>query len=301
MQIMDEINNLIIDKKWKIKIVPIEYLNKIKNSIKETFNKINDKNFVDFVKNCFDFQIEDITNSNRSIIIIAVPCPKIIINLKWNNIEKEIIIPPTYNKMNTAVDEAESLLSNILNKRNYYIKRDKIPEKLITVHSGLGQYGRNNICYIKGMGSFFGLVTFISNIEPCDFTWNDIKIMDSCNNCNICLKKCPTGAIKKDSILIDAYNCLTYFNERPGTFPVWINDSSHNSLVGCLLCQDKCPQNKKFINNLCEHHSLNENELTSIFNTNEFTKLDTALQLKLKNLGMDSYYNVLSRNLKILL
>lgn len=300
MQFTDKIKKTITARNWKIKIIPIEYLNKLKNSIEKTINEINDKNFIDYLKNCYDFKIEDATNSNKSVIIIAIPSPKININIKWENIEKEIIVPPAYNNMNTAIDDAESLLSNIMNKENYFIRRDKIPEKLIAVHSGLGQYGRNNICYIKGMGSFFGLITFISNIEPRDFTWNDIKIMDSCSNCSICLNRCPTGAIKKDSILIDAYKCLTYFNEKPETLPSWINDTAHNSLVGCFLCQDKCPQNKKFIS-FCEYYSLNENELMEILNTNEFKKLNTALQLKLKNIGMDTYFNVFSRNLKVLL
>lgn len=301
MQIIDEINNLTLAKNWEIKILPIEYINNLKNSIEETFKKIKDKNFVDFISNCFNFKIEDIIKSIRSIIIIAIPSPKTVINIKWDNIEKKIIIPPTYSKMNSVIDEAESLLSNILNKENYFIKRVKIPEKLIAVHSGLGQYGKNNICYIKGMGSFFRLVSFISNIEAIDFTWEGINIMEPCNKCNICLERCPTGAIKEDSILIDAHKCLTYFNESPGIFPVWIDDTAHNSLVGCLLCQDKCPQNKKFINNFCEYDSLNENELPEILNIKKFEKLDLALQSKLKNLGMDTYYYVLSRNLKVLL
>lgn len=300
MQIMNEINNLIFDKNWKIKILPIEYLNKLKNSIEETFKKIEDKNLVDFINNCYDFKIEETINSSRSIIIMAIPSPKTVLNIKLNNIEKKVILPPTYSNMNSAVNEAESLLSSILNKENYFIKKVKIPQKLFAVHSGLGQYGKNNICYIKGMGSFFGLVTFVSNIEAVDFTWNDITIMDSCNKCNICRERCPTGVIKKDTILIDAHKCLTYFNENPGIFPVWIDDSAHNCLVGCLCCQDKCPINKKFIN-FCEYHSLSENEMDAILKVNEFENLDPALQLKLKNLGIDSYYNVLPRNLKVLL
>ncbi|MCK5093868.1 MAG: hypothetical protein KAR18_04015 [Spirochaetes bacterium] len=51
---------------------------------------------------------------------------------------------------------------------------------------------------------------------------------------------CPTGAIDSNRLLIYGERCLTYFNERPGVFPDWIEHSWHKCLVGCLECQRVC-------------------------------------------------------------
>ncbi len=269
--------------------------------MEKNFKVLENKEFVDYISKCFSFNSKEIVNYAKSLIIIAIPSPIISITVIWNNIEKKIIIPPAYINMRSAIEEAEILLSNILNKNNHSIKRVAIPEKLLAVHSGLGKYGKNNICYIEGMGSFFRLVSFISNIQEINSDWDDINIMESCSKCNICLKRCPTGAIREDRYLIDGYKCLTFFNERPGEFPKWIDNSAHHCLVGCLFCQDKCPQNKKVINNINECEFFSERELIAIMNIKEFEKLDINIRFKLIKLNMDVYYNVLSRNLKVLL
>ena len=35
--------------------------------------------------------------------------------------------------------------------------------KLAAVRSGLAQYGRNNICYVEGMGSFFSFHAYLTD------------------------------------------------------------------------------------------------------------------------------------------
>jgi len=301
MQIINEIIDKISNKNWKIKIIPIHYLNHLKNSLKETYKIINNKEFVDFIRNCFNFNINTLFNLGKSIIIVAIPSPQILLTIRWNNSQRKLTIPPTYIDMRSGINKAEKVLSLILNKNGYNIKRVELPEKLLAVHSGLAEYGKNNICYVEGMGSFCRLVSFVTDIETIDCIWHDLNIMKYCKNCNVCTKRCPTGAIRKDRFLIDGDKCLTYFNERPGRFPEWINASSHHCLVGCLFCQDKCPQNKKFQNNYREYEFFDEKEVKSIMNKRAFEHLDSNIKIKLIKLNMDVYYNVLSRNLKVLL
>jgi epoxyqueuosine reductase QueG len=41
---------------------------------------------------------------------------------------------------------------------------DKLPQKLLAVHSGLGLYGRNNLCFHKEFGSYIRILSFISDL-----------------------------------------------------------------------------------------------------------------------------------------
>lgn len=92
------------------------------------------------------------------------------------------------------------------------------------------------------------------------FTYNS-----KCNNCKLCVKACPTGAIQEHSF--DPTKCKRYLQENIKTIP--IEDIKHigNSLLGCDICTDVCPQSKKselFIDNACEVFPNSLEELINI-------------------------------------
>jgi epoxyqueuosine reductase len=81
---------------------------------------------------------------------------------------------------------------------------------------------------------------------PCeDKTWREPRVMERCESCSACLRKCPSQAIPDDRFLLRAERCLVYHNEQPGdvAFPSWVEPGWHNCLVGCLHCQTVCPEN----------------------------------------------------------
>jgi len=74
--------------------------------------------------------------------------------------------------------------------------------------------------------------------QPLDF--------DPCLNCAQCLKGCPTGAL--DARGLDASKCISYLTlEHKGDFTDEQAKMIGNRIVGCDICQDVCPHNRKAI------------------------------------------------------
>lgn len=64
-----------------------------------------------------------------------------------------------------------------------------------------------------------------------------------CSSCFACLAACPTQAIQEDRFLLHAERCLVYANESLDPWPDWVPPDGHHCLVGCMRCQEVCPQN----------------------------------------------------------
>jgi epoxyqueuosine reductase len=123
-------------------------------------------------------------------------------------------------------------------------------------------------------------------------------LMPACRNCHRCVEACPTGSLRSDRFLVEASRCLTYFNEREGAFPGWVETDWHNAVFGCMRCQEVCPANR----NLIERSGLsplafNESEAAAILQKTPLTELGPATRTKLHELCMDDDYQLLARNL----
>jgi len=105
----------------------------------------------------------------------------------------------------------------------------------------------------------------------------------------------------KDRFLIHADHCLTYLNENKGDFPSWVTERSHNALVGCMHCQIVCPQNKNFLQLKEQTVNFSEEETSIILQKTPREHLPKTLAEKLVRLDIDEYYNLLPRNLSVLL
>jgi len=148
--------------------------------------------------------IEQTANKYVSVIIVAVP------RRDFENHKKA----------------AATLLKNAVKKAGFIIKsQSTLPFKRVAVQSGLAKYGRNNITYVDGMGSWCKYLALLTNI-PCDgSSWREQPIMATeCENCELCINNCPTGAITKDRFLLIREKCI--------------------GGGGCSACQDSCPMNK---------------------------------------------------------
>jgi len=125
--------------------------------------------------------------------------------------------------------------------------------------------------------------------------------MDACADCTSCRNSCPTGSILKDRPLIDAERCLCFLNEHPGDFPDWVHPSWHNSIVGCILCQEACPQNQGQSDPMTDLGEFTSDETELLLNQVPLESLSSALRSKLEKINMTVYYQCLSRNLRVLL
>jgi epoxyqueuosine reductase len=165
----------------------------------------------------------------------------------------------------------------------------------------LGQYGRNNICYTGEFGSYTQIMTYISSL-PCDETaWLPIGRMERCENCRACVDSCPTGAIDSDRRLIDSDRCITHANESRENFPEWIDKNAHNSIIGCIKCQDCCPANVHNKNNITMGAEFTEEETTEFLNHKYGEPYTGSLAVKLEAAGILSMFvTTMPRNLAVL-
>ena len=236
----------------------------------------------------------------KSIIIIVYPQQITGVNFNYNGRAIEIIIPPTY-IYKDAENNIRSLLQKILSGYGYLLKNSTLPGKFTTVLSGLGKYGRNNLCYIKGMGSFNTPLIYLSDLPVEETQLSEISLASSCKNCKRCIDICPTGAINRDSFIINPEICITYFNENELELPDWILTKWQNTLVGCMLCQRICPMNKKLLNNINRSINFTEADTDLILQNTEFKDLPQSIKDKLTQLCLESYYEIIPRNLRILI
>jgi epoxyqueuosine reductase len=246
----------------------------------------------------FDFKIAASLAGAASLIIVVAPQPPVRVTFNRQGQSLRAIIPPTYSYQTDR--DIQALLENRLKPAGFQVKKAKLPWKLLAVRSGLAQYGKNNITYVDGWGSYHRLVAFISDLPTSEDHWQEPKVLERCENCKACMKACPTGAIAADRFLLHGERCLTFHNERRGEFPQWIKPSWHNCLVGCLYCQKACPVNKNVPKTVKNGPLFSENETASILSgASKSEEPDTVIE-KLKQLDLIEYLPVLGRNLSAL-
>ena len=239
----------------------------------------------------------------RSLIIIAFKDPQVRFSFRWNGEYIPAIVPPTYLHWREKDREAERALAGLLEPEGYRVAPAVVPKKMLAVSSGLATYGKNNITYVEGVGGFHRLAAFCSDL-PCDEDeWVGAKMMRRCEQCQICLRSCPTGAIGSKRLLLRAERCLVFWNEKPGevAFPVWMDASWHHCLVGCMNCQRACPENRRVLDWCEEVANFSEEETRLLLERVPQVELPGPLMKKLERSDLLELLDILPRNLKALL
>jgi epoxyqueuosine reductase len=136
---------------------------------------------------------------------------------------------------------------------------------------------------------------------PEEDSWQEATLMKSCENCHLCQRACPTGAIPHDRFLLRAERCISYQNEKKGEvkFPEWIDVSWHNCIVGCMTCQRACPQNREFLQWIEDEEEFSEEETGLLMNNASLEKMSDTLIRKLQRLSLLDYLDSLPRNLGV--
>jgi epoxyqueuosine reductase len=290
------------ERSFQARIVSISHLLQLQKDIENLrSHALLDSQFYKNRLTWFNYQIPKDLPKAQSLIIVAVPRPQTRAIFNWNGQRRPLIIPPTYTAYDAITKQVEMLLEKILGEKGYKSKGTELPLKLLATRSGLGQYGRNNICYVSGLGSFLQLVAVYSDMPCEEDTWQEVKMMKSCEECELCRRACPTGAITYDRFLLRAERCISYHNEKKGDvqFPSWMNASWHNCIVGCMHCQRVCPQNKKVIQWIGEEEEFSEEETTLLLEHVPHDKLPARTLRKLEHLDLVDYLDNLPRNLAI--
>lgn len=169
------------------------------------------------------------------------------------------------------------------------------------MQSGLAVYGKNNITYINNMGSNLSYIAFYTDIPCFEDHWRPVCHFEFCDKCGNCVKHCPTGAIKKDSFLIDNEKCLSCINESAGDFPHWMPKNIHHTLYDCLRCQEYCPMNKSIINDKIGPITFTEEETSMLLDGKGPEDFSQEFLDKINNLGLFDWRDALPRNIKAII
>ena len=299
-EMMGVLNESLVTQGYLAKIVSIERVEELKKEILNDHQRgLLDPDIYDGYLASFDFTCHRKFKDAQSLIIVSAPQPQIQVTFARKEKSYPVIIPPTYSF--GTDDDVENLLKAYLQPRGYRLKKVRLPEKLLAVRSGLAHYGKNNITYVKGTGSFHRPVVFISDVPCAQDDWGDPTVLDQCENCHACAKACPTDAIGSDRFRLHAERCLTFHNERPNDFPEWLSSAWHNSLVGCMICQKVCPANKNLVQRIENGASFNLEETDLILSGVSGERLPRKTVEKLKAHGIMEYYHSVARNLRALI
>jgi epoxyqueuosine reductase len=251
----------------------------------------------------FTFQSLEALSEARSLIVVAMPQPSIRFTFGWAGAQRPVLVPPTYLHWQETDRRIQAALVEVLEPEGYHVARSSLPKKLLAARSGLAAYGRNNIAYIPGRGSYVRLAAFHSDLPCAHDDWQEPRIMGRCQACRACAHACPTGAIPSDRFLLRAERCIVYHNEQPGDvpFPAWLDSAAHNCLVGCMHCQNVCPVNREVVDWVKEGATFSELETALLLEGTPLDRLPEATARKLEQWDLVELYDLLPRNLRVLL
>jgi len=286
---------------YRGRVVSIHRLRALQEEIRDRYERgLLDEDLYQTYLAKFDSQSPQNIANARSLIVVAYGDPPVRITFGWKGKGVQLFVPPTYLNADAKDLEVGRVLTELLGPEGYHLSQVVVPKKLLAVRSGLARYGKNNITFVEGLGSFHRLVVFCSDYPCEEDQWIEARMLERCERCQACQRSCPSGAIGPDRFLLRAERCLTFWNEKPGrvAFPGWVEDSWHNCLVGCLHCQWVCPENRELLDWQEEGAKFSDLETELILAGGDPSGLPALLMKKLKRWDLLELFDVLPRNLK---
>ena len=140
-------------------------------------------------------------------------------------------------KLSAMLEEIKKGTSGVEGK--IFCDTSPVMEKELARLAGLGFRGKNTLLLSRELGSYFflGGIALNSCLEP------DAPLEDSCGACDLCLKACPTGALKAGALAPAL--CISYWTtQSKEKLPPQIAAKTQGYAYGCDLCQEACPFNK---------------------------------------------------------
>ncbi len=140
--------------------------------------------------------------------------------------------------------EVESRLKAIAEEQietRSYVDTGPIVERIYAKYAGVGWLGKNTCLINQKIGSWLFLGVIVTSLELTP----DLPAADRCGSCTRCIEACPTQAFIAPHQL-DSNKCISYLTiEKRGTIPEDLRTDMGHHVIGCDICQDVCPWNRK--------------------------------------------------------
>ena len=126
--------------------------------------------------------------------------------------------------------------------------RNALMMRPAALRAGVASFGRNNFCYVDGVGSFVILYGYIVDVElqPSAAAPNCVCPP----HCRACIEACPTKALK-DEFDLHLERCILWDNaiapkrgDGPDV-PLDHRDAIGAHVHGCDVCREVCPMNSQ--------------------------------------------------------
>jgi epoxyqueuosine reductase len=127
-----------------------------------------------------------------------------------------------------------------------YVDTGPVVERVAAKYAGLGWLAKNTCLINEQIGSWFFLGVIVTTLDLApSLKPTETASPDLCGNCSLCIEACPTGAIVEPYVL-DARRCISYLTiELRGAIPRELREPMGRHVLGCDICQDVCPWNRR--------------------------------------------------------
>ncbi len=148
-------------------------------------------------------------------------------------------------KLTALLDAMRAQFNEAFDAR-FYVDTGPVIERIAAKYAGLGWLAKNTCLINEQVGSWLFLGVIVTTLEFAPSLLSDEPpAPDLCGNCRLCLDACPTQAFPEPYVL-DARRCISYLTiELRGTIPEELRAEMGRAVIGCDICQDVCPWNRK--------------------------------------------------------
>ncbi|MCX7803099.1 MAG: tRNA epoxyqueuosine(34) reductase QueG [Meiothermus ruber] len=182
----------------------------------------------------------------RSVLVLAAPHaypppPKPPGGLRLGRVARYAWVRDYHRLMQPHLEALEHLAQRLGAQAKGYVDTGPLSERSYAVLGGLGWVGRNAMLMRMGEGTYLTLAVLLTSLEapPAE------PYPNRCGRCSRCVAHCPTQALLGDGTL-DARLCISYWTiEHRGPIPDGLWAGIGDWLLGCDLCQEVCPWNRK--------------------------------------------------------
>jgi epoxyqueuosine reductase len=158
----------------------------------------------------------------------------------WGDDYHEVI----QTQLQSLVDEMHAQFSEPFSARAY-TDTGPIIERVAAKHAGLGWLAKNTFLINSRLGSWLFLGVIVTTLDLAPTVAAGAAPPDLCGSCTRCLDACPTQAFPEPYVL-DARKCISYLTiELRAAIPEDLRPQVGRAVVGCDICQDVCPWNRK--------------------------------------------------------